>query len=218
MNMYIIGYLYIMIYIIGDSFSEDTQNKRRSNYIDRYFEHKGRDIKFYHDLLSDHFNQPVTNVSKGGICNEYILIEFMKTYPLIKSNDIIVLGWTDISRFSTIILNEEWSSNVNGGSSLSKQTIDEIKVMRTHDLFKKRLLDIIDFIDIIIPKDVTIIHWTWSFGNPWTSPYTIKSETNGEIDDSHYSESGHLHLFNKMIKKLETTNRVRINLQFSSII
>jgi len=207
-----------MIYIIGDSFSEDTQSKHRTNYIDRYIEYKGRDIKFYPNLLSEYFNQPITNLSIGGVCNESILIEFMKIYPLLKSNDLIVFGWTDLSRFSTISSNGEWSSNIKDNSLLSKQTLDEVRVMRTHDLFKKRLLDIIDFIDIIIPKDITIIHWTWSFGNPWTSPYTIKYETNGEIDDYHYSELGHSHLFNKMIKKLETTNRVKINLQLSHII
>jgi hypothetical protein len=201
-----------MIYIIGDSFSEDTQKKDRTNYIDRYFEYKGRDIKFYHDLLSDHFNKPITNLSVGGTCNESILIEFMKIYPLIKSNDIIVLGWTDITRFSTISLNQEWSSSIHEHSPLSKQTLDEVKIMRTHDLFKKRLLDILDFIDILIPKDITIIHWTWTPNGPWLNPYTIKYETNGEIDDNHYSELGHIYLFDKMIKELEVTNRVRINL------
>jgi hypothetical protein len=207
-----------MIYIIGDSFSEDPQGKHRTNYIDRYIEYKGRDVKFYPNLLSEHFKQPITNLSIGGTCNETILVEFMKIYPLLKPNDLIVLGWTSVTRFSTVSIKNKWSTNLHEDGPLSKQTLDEVKVMRTHDLFKKRLLDIIDFIDVVIPKDVTIIHWTWSFGNPWTSPYTIKSETNGEIDDSHYSELGHLDLFNKMIKELETTNRVRINLQLSHIL
>ncbi len=203
-----------MIYIIGDSFSEDTQNNHRTNYIDRYIEYKGRDVKFYPTLLSEHFNEPVTNLSKGGTCNESILIEFMKAYPLIKANDLIVFGWTDVTRFSTISVNDEWSSSINHGSSLSKKTIDEVKVMRYHDLYKKRLFDVIDFIDILIPKDIAIIHWTWSWlpGSSWENPYTIKYETNGKIDDDHYSELGHIYLFDKMIKELEITNRVRINL------
>jgi muramoyltetrapeptide carboxypeptidase LdcA involved in peptidoglycan recycling len=201
-----------MIYIIGDSFSEDIQKKDRTKYIDRYFEYKGRDIKLYHDLLSDHFNKPITNLSKGGTCNESILVEFMKIYPLLKSNDVIVLGWTDITRFPTVTYDNRWSSSIHGDSLLSKQALDEVKVMRTHDLFKKRLLDILDFIDILIPKDITIIHWTWTPNGPWLNPYTIKYETNGEIDDNHYSELGHIYLFDKMIKELEVTNRVRINL------
>ena len=206
-----------MIYIIGDSFSEDPQGKYKTNYIDRYIEYKGRDVKFYPNLLSEHFKQPTTNLSIGGTCNETILVEFMKIYPLLKPNDLIVLGWTYLARFSTVTLNNKWSSSIHYGSLLSKQTLDEMTEMRTHNLFKKRLLDIIDFIDVVIPKDVTIIHWTWSFGNPWISPYTIKSETNGEIDDIHYSELGHLDLFNKMIKELETTNRVRINLSLLTL-
>ena len=46
-----------MIYVFGDSFSEDTKKETKSSYIDRYFKYKGREVKFYTELLSEKLNQ-----------------------------------------------------------------------------------------------------------------------------------------------------------------
>jgi hypothetical protein len=199
-----------MIYVFGDSFSEDNENKNKSSYIDRYFEYKGRKVKFYTELLSEKLNQPIKNFARGGVCNDFMFLEFMKNYKDIKSGDIVIFGWADISRF-LIPNNEDWYSNVHGCNILSQNTVVEIKMMRNDPLFVKRQFEIIEFIDNCLLNDISTIHWTWAT-IPSVNCLTIYKETNGKIDDSHYSEEGHLDLYQKILSQLKSTNRVKINL------
>lgn len=199
-----------MIYIFGDSFSEDTKNPKKSTYIDRYFEYKGRRTKFYTELLSEKFNQPMKNFSRGGMGNDYIFLEFMKNYKKITNGDIVIFGWADIQRI--LVPNKDtWYSNLHGFNILSKSTQDEIRVMRMDPLFTKRQLEIIEFIDNCLSDDITVIHWTWATV-PHKHSLSIYTETKGLIDDSHYSEEGHYDLYQKILEQLEFTNRVKINL------
>ena len=199
-----------MIYVFGDSFSEDTTKETRSSYIDRYFNYKGRKIKFYTELLSEKLNQPIKNFSRGGMCNDFMFLEFMKNYKDIKSNDIVIFGWSSIQRF-LMPNNGLWFSNLHGFKKLSQETQDEITIMRSDPLFTKKQLEIIDFIDNCLSNDITTIHWTWST-IPHKESLSICVETNGEIDDSHYGEEGHFNLYQKILSQLKFTNRVKINL------
>ena len=199
-----------MIYVFGDSFSEDTKKETKSSYIDRYFKYKGREVKFYTELLSEKLNQPITNFSRGGMCNDYMFLEFMKNYKDIKSNDIVIFGWSNIQRI-LIPNNGMWFSNLHGFKTLSQNTQDEIRIMRSDPLFVQRQLEIIDFINNCLSSDITTIHWTWSTIHH-KNYLSISTETNGEIDDSHYSEEGHLDLYQKILSQLKLTNRVKINL------
>ena len=98
-----------MIHVFGDSFSEDYKLTRKDDisYIWRYVDYLGRDIKLYCDLLSEHLNQPITNYSIGGICNEHIFILFMENFSKIKPNDIVIFGWTEaINIFGEVIYSQ----------------------------------------------------------------------------------------------------------------
>ena len=199
-----------MIYVFGDSFSEDTTKETKSSYIDRYFDYKGRKVKFYTELLSEKLNHPIKNFSRGGMCNDFMFLEFMKNYKDIKSNDIVIFGWSNVQRI-LIPNNGMWFSNLHGFKILSQNTQDEIRIMRSNPLFVQRQLEIIDFINNCLSSDITTIHWTWST-IPHKNSLSIYTETNGEIDDSHYSEEGHLDLYQKILSQLKLTNRVKINL------
>ena len=199
-----------MIYVFGDSFSEDTTKETKSSYIDRYFNYNGRKIKFYTELLSEKLNHPIKNFSRGGMCNDFMFLEFMKNFNNIKSNDIVVFGWANIQRF-LIPNNGMWFSNLYGFKNLSQETQDEIRIMRSDPLFVQRQLEIIDFINNSLSDDITTIHWTWSTIHHKNS-LSISTETKGEIDDSHYSEEGHFDLYQKILSQLKSTNRVKINL------
>jgi hypothetical protein len=199
-----------MIYVFGDSFSEDTKKETKSSYIDRYFKYKGREIKFYTELLSEKLNQPIINFSRGGMCNDFMFLEFMKNYKDIKSNDIVIFGWSNIQRI-LIPNNGMWFSNLHGFKTLSQNTQDEIRIMRSDPMFIQRQHEIINFIDDCLSNDVTTIHWTWST-IPHKNSLSIYTETKGEIDDSHYSEEGHFDLYQKILSQLKSTNRVKINL------
>lgn len=206
-----------MIHVFGDSYSEDYRNTYKESispsYIWKYIDYLGRDVKFYTDLLSEHLNQPITNYSIGGISNEHILMLFMENFSKIKEDDVVVFGWTEITRIMVPVnLNGYyvWRSNLFPNEFLSEQSDYEIRIMYNHDLYRKKLLDTIKFIDEILPNNITI-HWTWSTIPHEYSP-NITKETNGIIEDRHYGEEGHRILFDKIKEQLHVSKRVRINL------
>jgi hypothetical protein len=206
-----------MIHVFGDSYSEDYRNTYKESispsYIWKYIDYLGRDVKFYTDLLSEHLNQPITNYSIGGISNEHILMLFMENFSKIKEDDVVVFGWTEITRIMVPIKCDDsyvWRSNLFPNEFLSEQSEYEIRLMGDHDLYRKKLLDTIKFIDEILPNNITI-HWTWSTIPHEYSP-NITKETNGIIEDRHYGEEGHRILFDKIKEQLHVSKRVRINL------
>jgi hypothetical protein len=207
-----------MIHVFGDSFSEDYKKiigqSPKSSYAEQYVEYLGRDFKMYTDLLSEHLNVPIVNHSIGGICNEHIFMLFMEIYPKIKSDDIVVFGWTDLGRFlvphESIHFNKGWISNIFPNNFLSEQTTREVVIMMDHKSYVKKQLDLIKFIDGILSNNTTI-HWTW-VTTVQENLLSIKNETNGAVQDFHYGEKGHEFLFKQIIEQLSFTNRVRINL------
>jgi hypothetical protein len=205
-----------MIHVFGDSFSEDYKHtfKDDESYVWRYIDYLGRDMKLYCDLLSEHLNQPITNHSIGGICNEHIFMLFMENYSKIKPDDIIIFGWSEIYRFLVPYEMKKgeysWRSNIFPNNFLSQRTNEEMLVMMDIKIYREKQMATIKFIEEILPNNTTI-NWTWcTIPRQFTS--TIKKETNGLIDDFHYGEEGHKILFNKIKEQLEVTKRVRINL------
>lgn len=207
-----------MIHVFGDSYSEDYKKiigvNGSSSYVTQYINYLGRNVKFYTDLLSEHLNLPLNNHSIGGICNEHIFMLFMENYSTIKDGDIVIFGWTELSRFLIPFEIEcrkyVWRSNIFPTKYISEQTNHEMMVMMDNKLYAKKQLDIIKFVDEILPNNTTI-HWAWST-IPHENSLNIKKETNGLVDDFHYGEEGHKFLFNEIVNQMDTTKRVRINL------
>ena len=206
-----------MIYIFGDSFSVSFTNSKEFFSVKDYSKWKGYEPKMFFDYLSEDLNQPIENHASGGMCNEYILMKFMECYHKIQPSDVVVFGWTDISRYLIPNLNDYgWVSNIHIiNSNLSQSSKDEIKVMRSHPLYVNKQLDIISFIDTILPHNTTI-HWTWY--NMKFKCSSITKETNGQVVDEHYGEEGHRHLYEEITNELKFTDKVRLNLWEYSIL
>jgi len=168
----------------------------------------------YFDYISEDLNQPVVNYSKGGMCNEYIFHQFMKYYHKINPGDIVIFGWSNISRYLMPHPTENrWITNIFQTNSFSSELTDgDIVAMRAHPLFVKKQMDVIRFIDTLLPNNKTI-HWTWFVKN-LKDILSITEETNGEVTDFHYGEYGHKELYERMNNELKITNRVKLNLWY----
>ena len=207
-----------MIHVFGDSYSEDYRNTYKDiqypSYIWKYMDYMGREVKLYIDLLSEHLNQPVSNYSIGGICNEHIFMLFMENYSKIKPDDIVIFGWTELTRMLVPFEIDKdkyiWKSSIFPNNFLSQKTNDEIAVMLNVEIYREKQMETIKFIEKILPNNITI-NWTWST-IPHEHSLTITKETNGLLNDFHYGEEGHRFLFNKIKEQLGVTKRVRINL------
>lgn len=178
-----------MIYVFGDSFSQPFSK----NSDDPYLIHKGYPPKQYYDYFAREMNMRCINISERGCSNDFIFNLFINEYKEIMDGDMIIFGWTEITRFDYVDPKTgRWRSNQwKEQDVLSNNTIDEILINRTHPLYTRQFCDRITFINHIL-KGKKIIHWSWVNGK---HEYSIETETNGSIIDYHYGEYGHRELY-----------------------
>ena len=148
-----------MIWIFGDSFSvsfDQPQNEPPLRWKE-YVDFLGYVPKMYFDYLSEEYQTTIQNFSKGGMDNVYIFQKFMENYEYIKPDDIIIFGWTEISRFKFVGDGDTWvSSNVNNRKYLSKSTMEQLKVNRSHEMYRSELITQINFINKILPNNKVV--------------------------------------------------------------
>jgi hypothetical protein len=203
-----------MIWIFGDSFSLKYSDKRFISNLQYYIDWKGYESKLYFELLSEEYDLEYKNMSRPGMCNRYLFHQFMKEYSQIKSDDIVIFNWTEISRF-TYFENSDVRSSLSKDYNevFSSKTFDEILVNRKNKQYIEEQYDIINFINQTL-KDNRIIHWTWSTNTdiPQDNDYTIIKETRGLIEDYHFGESGHKYLFDVFHNQLKINKNILFNL------
>lgn len=97
---------------------------------------------------------------------------------------------------------------------VSIKTIEEIIINRSSKMFVNELCNWINLINLVL-KDINVIHWSWDKNNSICKKITISKphetiygETNGMINDYHWSENGHKMFSNYLIKKINKDNLI----------
>jgi hypothetical protein len=200
-----------MVWIFGDSFSLPFVSEGMPHWAEDYITWKGYVPISFGELISTKVNQELTNLSVGGSDNDTIFELILINSPLIKKDDIIIIGWSSIERFrlqsngksfSTYIPN--WDNKINN-VDISKNTINEILVNRTGPAYLEELKNRLDFINWLF-NDNVLIQWS-HFKTKYVSlPITCNSitkETKGELVNGHYSELGHRQLSDYFLTLIE---------------
>jgi hypothetical protein len=203
------------LYIFGDSFSDKYIISNNTNYVNW----KGYIPKTFHQIVSDTLQLNSNVIAKGGVDNYTIFSNICKHINSL-DNSIIVIGWTDIHRFRLYdttfqtfkpvsptfgFRRKKGLPYING---ISDTTIEEIFINRDNGNWKDEVNDWCMLINKALPNS-TIIHWTWSDDIKRES---IIEETNNEIEDSHYSERGHMDLANWVLNQIKVgTNKSPFN-------
>ena len=206
-----------MIWIFGDSFSTSYGNDPSiKHWLDKYVDWKGYMPKTFGDFLSEELNQEVKNKARGGSDNDSILESIFENAPLIQKGDIVIIGWSSIVRYRISNIFDGWEkiipnheTNMKNLSNISKQTLEEILVNRNSKLYKDEFIKRRDFLNWLF-RDNILIQWT-PFSHQFTFIHgfdtlltkTIQDETNNEIKDGHYSETGHCNLSKEFIKLID---------------
>lgn len=205
----------------GDSYTADFKD----NLIPTYIEYK----KWYGDtfpkswpiLLSEKLNIELLNYGIGGTCNDIIFETFIKKINVLKKNDIVIIGWTFLTRFKwyndkgdnfvSILSNEHKNRNI------SKETATEILVNRSNTKWSEdvelkkeiiiKLSELIGFkiyfwsIDSNIKNELNEIHLCCNQLSvddnililmKKLGGKNINEETQGLVEDRHFGESGHI--------------------------
>lgn len=197
------------LWIFGDSFSEGYNEQWW--WAKKYVEWKGYKPKSYGELLAEEFSLELINKSIGGCDNYTIFEEFCKSSHLIGQNDTVIFGWTETLRFRVVANHrirgdrEYWYSirpiddMVFKNTDLTPETKETILVERTKTKYIHEVNSWIHLINTFL-SSVPVIHWNFSsdlMDGIYVSPKTIEHinhETNGKVQDGHYSEYGHLQL------------------------
>ena len=210
------------LWIFGDSFSTPYEHSSNINWSNKYIEWKGYSPKIFSTLLSNKLNLELHNLGLGASSNSTIFETIYTNAHSITKGDIIIIGWSSQNRFRLANIKKEWSHIVPNWTEsyknelpfVSKTTLDEILINRNDEQYLVELLKIINFINWLF-KESIVIHWSAfnSFINNkiiYDIKYSISAETNGLIDNKHYSEKGHVILYNSFLDIIKNPNSIKI--------
>lgn len=204
------------LWVFGCSISDNNQPSQRPDYV----KWKGYVIKTWSELLSEKINYNLKNYAVSGSSNLDIMESFSKFCTKISSNDIVILNWTELSRFR--VANEKWHSVMSyhisheemadelkklNNIGISTDTIKEIVFNRENHLYEMELQNWSNFIsDYCKLKKIKVLFWGLHTDNNFTEKInntnlfnyillkhgSIGTETNNEVQDGHFSETSHI--------------------------
>ena len=212
------------LWVFGDSFSVPF---KKIEDVHPYIPYKGYCPKIFSDILSEELDLNLIDMSVGGCSNQTILHTYIKNVNKIKSDDILIFGWTQPIRFRIASKRNDFYDVIIAVApymeefiDMSIETLNDITINRsTHSIFWDELIDYVNIINKTSNESL-IFHWTWveptknidtnvfenKFYNllePFKKYKTVKEETNGDIDDFHYGEVGHIELANDLLDRIK---------------
>jgi hypothetical protein len=210
-----------MIWTFGDSFS--TTWEKMYGLGVKYIEYKGYQPKIFSNYLSTMLGVNVNQFGIGGVDNNTIFDCIIDNIESITTNDIVIVGWTEPSRFR-LEKNNKWTTIQNYDSTLESykfidtNALQQILVNRMSRLYWDEIVNWSKLLSTIFElKGIKVIFWSpfalctdihlkkqllpknWYIG---TLLNRLQDETNGVINDAHFSEIGHKELADIFYKKL----------------
>jgi hypothetical protein len=210
------------LWIFGDSYSEPFQQQIvpwKSDYI----EWKTYTPKIYGEIIAEKLNLKHINYAVGGTDNYTILDSLINVINVINPNDIIVIGWSHTLRYRVVNKDNKFAPimarslhrlfELNKKSprfDLSNQTLTEIAINRDSSAYINELNNYIKLINFAFPNN-TIIHWSPFYLDrdglntniPTINEYEkISEETNGIVDDAHFSERAQIKIAENIINAI----------------
>lgn len=186
------------LWTFGDSFTDFFSDNTK--WGQKYLGWKTYKPKVYGEILSEELNFNLRNLGVGGYDNYSIFESFIDVVDEINSEDVLIFGWSNVTRFRLVNNNGIWKpiipnyeDNIKNLENINEDTINQILVNRTNKLYENELNSFIKLINYTFKKNI-IVHWSL-FNKTINATYvgnieTIRKETNGEVDDGHYSENG----------------------------
>ena len=203
------------LYIFGDSFSAGFSFE--SNWTNNYVNWKGYTPQGFGEIVSQKLNLELINLSENASDNYSILQKFCDNEKNIKKNDLVIIGWSSPLRFR--LVSKDWITILPNYDKFSTKEIDKTKISESTliEILLNRddiryCNEVNSWIKLLNNLDKNIIHWTpfdqrldCMFLNKFE---TIVTETNGKLNDWHFSENGHKQLSDLFINKFKSKNKI----------
>jgi hypothetical protein len=198
------------VWTFGDSFTE--RYNPIFEWSKQYIDWKGYVPKVYGNFVSEMLDYDLQNLGKAGSDNYTIFETFCKTYSKIKDGDIVIMGWTSPVRFRLVNKFGKWTPLIPNFENyledfdlISLDMVNQIFINRDHRQYIDEVNNWIKFINSAC-NNKKIIHWSTIKGEGELNTYhffemeKIIKETNGEVNDMHFSENGQLELSKKLLE------------------
>ena len=182
------------LWIYGDSFSMDY-NLDYAPFAKKYIEFKNRTVKTYGNFISENLNLNLINKAIGGTDNYTIFESFCNDVDSIQENDLVILNWGPQTRFRIVREDiNQWTPIGNLKDEflpyIDNNSVRLLLTNRLHDLYGEEIKNWSKLIKKSLQNNFVYI-WTWYDMNFTYEYQNVKEETNGMIDDGHWSENGH---------------------------
>ena len=159
------------LWTFGDSFTEDYYPIDNPDLYGTYDEYKkwkgGVKPDVWPILLANKLGYEIKNLAKGGSSNYGIIEQFTNVCELIKEEDIVIFGWSNMVRFTVVNVDQNDFTQIlpcdSGfdGTYLSKKTIEEILVNHSNPIWANEIQKWIKFINIFLESiNVKVYQWT----------------------------------------------------------
>jgi hypothetical protein len=210
------------IWTFGDSYTAPfTPDPNLNDWRNNYCDWKGYVPKVYGDVISETLGMPLKNLGQGGIDNRTILDSIIDSLGTIKDDDIIIIGWSSILRFRLVNTSNKFQAVLpsiprkiykNLGFDVKPSTLEDILVNRSHVNYVKEHNKTIKMIRFLFKKN-TVIQWSpfcmnncgdgMKVENIILDIQNIRTETDGDVDDGHFSEKTQRDLAEKLLSILD---------------
>jgi hypothetical protein len=200
------------LFVFGCSYSGVYSLKQLCNpAINAYYKFRGDSFpQTWSEILSKELNLELVNMAEWGSDNYSIFENFCKVVDDIKEDDIVIIGWTQVTRFRLFSEKSNSFKHINVWDiknnlnfiNVSEETIKEIIVNRDNKRWAKEVYNWMKLIDRL-SKTINFKIYHWSFFIDFPDMYIINEmfelgaesighETNEVVSDWHFGEKGHI--------------------------
>ena len=200
------------LWTFGDSFTFGYGCRPDGPLLEYYNNYKTEQADVWPALLGKMLNLEVKNFGKCAASNDYIIDSIIDQWDKIKENDFVIIGYTWHSRFDVPLKNKfetiyiEWDiwSDMSVYEKEQIETIINFQYYFANDeLYKKRHLKRFDFLHKLLKeKKTTTFIWNVEFIQNTIKFEKISDDTNGKIEDFHFSFKGNKDFADMVYKKL----------------
>ena len=195
------------IHTFGNSFTFGHGCVDNCNFK-AYYVYKKKDDDIWPNHLAKKLGMNVINYGKNAFCNEQIFDSILRNFDSIKENDIVIIEKTYHNRLS-VPTDSEWISALSYIEIIddiwwklklerffSKEEIETLINFQYHfsikKLYEKRNNDRFNFFKKILLETIKVKDCiVWDMPKIYDSFESVKTATNGEIFDEHFSFKGH---------------------------
>ena len=217
----------------GHGCNIDCNSEIKTKYLP--FKKEGDDIWPNH--LGKLLNYNIKNLGKNGVSNDYIFDLIIDNYDNIMPNDVVVINTTLYGRIEVPFRNgiynilsgyernkismdeKEPQINYVKYQTNNEEDIQKIEALinfqyyfSNHPFYKERHRKRFDFIKHRLLNEKKLkFFYMWSLEDDdgvYTSFETIKTATNGLVDDTHFSFNGHFNFAHFLYAHMDKTRMI----------